>query len=408
MKYNPLKLSVHRQLFHDLPVLVIGTGAVGTYLMEFLAKMGCSPDCIDPDHFTEENAAKHSALIRPEDVGRNKAVCTAERVQPYLDEGCSAHGVEGDLCDLGPEVLANYRYVLSAVDNPHARVLLSQLVRQLTPNRRPKVIMCGTNDEMATSVLLDHEDFCLRCLIDEDILLRDSVRRSCTLPELRTFDDGSKEIVRTTHMASSMAAHLACEQLRADVVGIGDMNRQLTYTAYPVLELSTSTPSAKPDCPGCAVRPGDVRYLEGNMQETTLGHVLWQIENSLGTENFEISTHRLFYQKVHSEFIADMVCGCGAVTPVLKHESRILAGDLFCAACGAIPTAKGQRYHAFDPLSTPPHIRALSMFELGYPLGGHIEVICRGEGLDALDGGWTKTVFAFREDAGLFRETDHL
>ena len=32
--YNPLKLSEYRPLFHDLHVLVIGAGAVGTHLME--------------------------------------------------------------------------------------------------------------------------------------------------------------------------------------------------------------------------------------------------------------------------------------------------------------------------------------------------------------------------------------
>lgn len=36
--YNPLKLSEYRPLFHDLHVLVIGAGAVGTHLMEKFAK----------------------------------------------------------------------------------------------------------------------------------------------------------------------------------------------------------------------------------------------------------------------------------------------------------------------------------------------------------------------------------
>ena len=72
--YNALKLSEYRPLFHALRVLIIGAGAVGTHLMEKFAKMGLSPDAMDFDFFTLENAAKHSCLVRtPEDAGRNKA-----------------------------------------------------------------------------------------------------------------------------------------------------------------------------------------------------------------------------------------------------------------------------------------------------------------------------------------------
>ena len=54
--YNALKLSEYRPKFHSLRVLIIGTGAVGTHLMEFFAKMGLSPDAMDFDTFTLENA----------------------------------------------------------------------------------------------------------------------------------------------------------------------------------------------------------------------------------------------------------------------------------------------------------------------------------------------------------------
>ena len=158
--YNAMKLSVYRPLFHALRVLIIGSGAVGSYLMEFFAKMGLSPDAIDFDYFTLENAAKHSGIVHtPEDAGRNKAECTAERVQPLLDDGCSSNGIEGDLCKLGPEAFADYAYVIVAVDNFDAKVLLNELIRQLPEDRRPIVIMDGTYDEMAQSVMLDNTEF---------------------------------------------------------------------------------------------------------------------------------------------------------------------------------------------------------------------------------------------------------
>ena len=64
--YNALKLSEYRPLFHNLHVLVIGTGAVGTHLMEKFAKMGLSPDAMDFDCFTLENAAKCSQTRLPD------------------------------------------------------------------------------------------------------------------------------------------------------------------------------------------------------------------------------------------------------------------------------------------------------------------------------------------------------
>ena len=122
--YNDLKLSVYRDLFHKRKVLIIGSGAVGSYLMEYLSKLGVSPDTVDMDRFTLENAAKHSCLVRtPEDVGRNKAECTSQRVLPLLAEGCLSNGIDTDLCNLGPEAFSDYDAVFVVVDNYAAKVL---------------------------------------------------------------------------------------------------------------------------------------------------------------------------------------------------------------------------------------------------------------------------------------------
>ena len=116
--YNPLKLSVYRPLFSGKRVLICGAGAVGSNVAEALVKMGCSLDLLDFDKFTLENAAKHSCLVRtPEDVGQNKARCVARRVQPFLEEGCTANGMDTDLCRIGPEALADYDVVVLCLDN---------------------------------------------------------------------------------------------------------------------------------------------------------------------------------------------------------------------------------------------------------------------------------------------------
>lgn len=408
--YNALKLSEYRPLFHARRVLVIGTGAVGTHLMEFFAKMGLSPDTMDFDFFTLENAAKHSCLVRtPEDAGRNKAECTSERVQPLLDDGCLSNGINGDLCKLGPEAFSDYDYVVAAVDNFDAKVLLNELIRQLPEERRPIVIMDGTHDEMAQSVILDNTEFCLRCLIDERWMNDSSIRTSCTGPQVRQID-GVNETVRTSNLASSMAAHLSAEQLRASIIGNdGVMNRRLTYTAYPNLELSSSRPMRKHKCPGCAIHPpAKINWLHGNVIKVTLKEAMEQIVACLGTTDYEMSVHRLNYRKVvHAGFIVDDVCrSCGTPIKVIQHEGRVFLDDLMCSRCSSqgkhahnnAAVSCGEILHAFEP-GCREEIQDMSLYNLGYPLGAHIEVIQRNGALDFLDTEKIiKTVFAFDED----------
>lgn len=408
--YNALKLSEYRPLFHAKRVLIIGAGAVGTHLMEFLAKMGLSPDTMDFDSFTLENAAKHSCLVRtPDDAGRNKAECTSSRVQPLLDDACSSNGIDGDLCKLGPEALSDYDYVVAAVDNFDAKVLLNELIRQLPEERRPIIIMDGTHDEMAQSVILDNTEFCLRCLIDESWMKDSSIRTSCTGPQVRQID-GVSEIVRTSNLASSMAAHLSAEQLRACVIGDGAvMNRRLTYTAYPHLELSSSHPLRKRNCPGCAIHPPEkIDWLHGNVVDVTLKEAMDQIAAILGTTDFEMSVHRLNYRKiVHAGFIVDDVChSCGTPIKVMKHEGRVFLDDLLCDKCNSLRKrahnsaafSHGDILHAFD-YGCSEEIQKMSLYDLGYPLGAHIEVIQRNGALDFLDTEKiTRTVFALDED----------
>lgn len=407
--YNALKLSEHRALFHNKKVLVIGAGAVGSYLMEFLAKMGVSPDAIDFDYFTLENGAKNSCLIRsPEDAGRNKAECTSERVQVLLDEGCSSNGINADLCKLGPEAFSDYDVVFVAVDNFDAKVLLGELIRQLPKERRPIIIMNGTHDEMAQSVILDNEDFCLRCLIDEAWMKDSSIRTSCTGPQVRQID-GISEIVRTSNTASSMAAHLSVEQFRGHIVGCKNvMNRRLTYTAYPYLELGSSHPMRKHNCPGCKVKPPKhMRVLTGTVLNKTLKETLNEIEQDLGTKDFEISVHRLNYRKVmHGGFVVDDVCHCcGNPLHLMKHEGRMFMEDLICRECvennvatnSQISADHGVILHAFTE-NCEKDIKEMTLYELGYPLGAHIEVIQRNGALDFLDVEKIVTTVYFCED----------
>ncbi|MCD8365911.1 MAG: ThiF family adenylyltransferase [Clostridiales bacterium] len=391
-------------------VLIIGAGAVGSYLMEMLAKMGVSPDTVDPDELTLENAAKNSCLIRtPEDAGRNKAQCASERVMEFLDEGCTSNGIDANACDLGPEAYSDYDVVFVAVDNYDAKVLINEQIRQLPKDRRPKIIVSGTYDETAQSVMLDNTEFCMRCLIDEGWMKDSSVRTSCAGPQIREIA-GIPEIIRTSNLASSMAAHLAAEQFRADVIGHKEVvNRRMTYTAYPNPELSVGRPMKKRSCPGCAVRPPEkIEWLPGTVLTKTLGRLLSEVEEMLGTDDFEVSVHRLNFKKtVYAGFIEKDVCRCcGKPMKIVKHEGRTYPQDLICGQCRSdhrsidfeIVPEQGGVLHAFTR-NCSEEVKGMNLFDLGFPLGAHIEVVQRNNALDFLDEGKIiSTIFSCSDD----------
>lgn len=404
--FNELKLSEHRALFHGKKVLVVGAGAVGSFLMEFLARMGVSPDVIDFDHFTLENAAKHSCLVRcPDDAGRNKAECVSARVQPLLDEGCTSNGIDGNLCSLGPEAFADYDAVFFVVDNYDAKILGNELIRSLPEERRPVVIMAGTKGENAQSTIIDGSDFCLHCLIADHWLPDSSVRTSCIGVQTRVRD-GVVEIVRTTDRASSMAAYLASEQFRGFVLGIpGVMNCRLNYTSFPNIEISSSCPMKKKNCPGCEVEPPEkIEWLHGTVLEVTLEEALAQIAEKTGSSDFELSVHELhFRREMYAEFVITAGCSCcGKKLKIHKHNGSLFAEDLICETCKTENrsdhiNAPAETVQAFSE-HTDVEIQKKTLYQLGFPLGAHLEVYQRSGGIDILDQNITKRTFCFDRD----------
>lgn len=405
MVYNELKLSEYRHLFGGKKVLVIGCGAVGSYEAELFTKMGMSVVMIDPDKLTAENAAKGSCLIHiPDDVGKNKALSAAENVKPLLDKGCVAHGIDGDLCRLGPEAFSSFDYVVESVDNFDAKVLLNILIRQLPPERRPIVIMNGTCAELAQSTILDNTDFCLQCTIDPSTMEHSDVKTSCSGPLYRKRGEETT-IVRTSNTASLMAAMEAAEQIRASVIGYdGVMNKMVTYTAYPNFNINISHPIKDPDCPGCRIiPPAEIKWLQGNCLDVTLEQTLTQISEILGSRDFELYVHSLNHRKsIYKGFILTDICrSCGAQIKVMRHESLTYEDELFCDSCKAEGRAAnpairgaGEEVYAFD-FSSAPELLSMSMYDLGFPLGAHLQAA--EHGVDMLDKGKI-TTFAFRDD----------
>ena len=139
----------------------------------------------------------------------------------------------------------------------------------------------------------------------------------------------------------------------------------------------------------------------------TLGEALEQLREALGTDDFELMAHRLSLPgAMFTGFITDGVCHCcGEPIRVMRHEGRTSLSDLRCPDCTAkgLPAQIGERFtgekmvYGFSSASEA-ELKALTLFELGYPLGAHIDVLQRGDALDITDACVTKTVFAFDGD----------
>lgn len=121
-----------------------------------------------------------------------------------------------------------------------------------------------------------------------------------------------------------------------------------------------------------------------------------------------MSVHRLNYRKImHAGFIVEDVCrSCGVPIKVMQHEGRIFFDDLRCEACAAAgaPLRPASDFEHSEPLraftwDSEEAIQQMPLYDLGYPLGAHIEVVQRNGALDFLDAGKiTRTIFAFDGD----------
>lgn len=414
--YNPLKLPEYLAKFRPIRAAIIGAGAVGSYVAEYLAKMGVgSITLMDFDTFTLENAAKHSGIVRtPEDVGRNKAVTVARRTQTLMVDGGRANGIDANVCLFGPGAFAGFDVVFLALDNYAAKVYFNQIWLQIPQDKRPVVIMGGTNEEMAQSNCIDGKEMCLRCLFDESWLQTPGVRTSCSGPQYRDMD-GESAIVRTSGLASSMAAHLMVEQLRAHVTGCDDaVNTRVCYTAYPVLGISGNAPMKRRTCPDCRDYhpPEQVITIPGSVETLTLKDAFTAIAKHLGTEDFELQTHTMVYSHVGYSglIVADHCHSCGKpLENVCTHESRTFIHDLLCPECrSAGKTARhdvtfppGEVLHALSPNTCEERLLNQTLFRLGWPVGGYLKVVTRGDALDVLDEGFTYTTFICAGDGCL-------
>lgn len=389
--FNLMKLPEYVPLFKSKRVAILGVGAVGSYLSEILAMMGVGEIwCFDFDKFERENLAKCSGMIDPaRDMGRSKAQVVAERTQERMLEGGKSHGIHADIRAYGPLAFAGFNALFIALDNYAAKELVNQHFLQIPQNQRPVLGMAGTSGESATAVLLDGKEFCLRCLFDESWLENSDARTSCSGPQYMQID-GANHVIRTSGLASLVAAAILAEKFRAWTLGDHKvMNTRTTYTSYPNLELLDTVPLRKHNCPDCQSfgPPPSIRSLMGSVLDLSLREALRQISATLERNDYMLQVHLMeFKELAYGGFIIDEFCHhCGKPVSVYAHESRIHFEDILCDACIIANNSAyynpdrpvGDVIRYFTPNIKDDTLLNMTLYDLGYPVGSYLYVVCR-------------------------------
>ncbi|MBR3974214.1 MAG: ThiF family adenylyltransferase [Oscillospiraceae bacterium] len=388
--FNLMKLPEYVPLFKGKRVAIAGVGAVGSYLAEIFAMMGVGEIWVfDFDRFENDNFAKCSGMIDPKrDTGRPKAQAVAERTQERMIAGGKCFGIHADLRCYGPMAFAGFDAVFIALDNYAAKELVNQNILQIPQVQRPVVGMAGTSGESAVAVLMDGGEFCLRCLFDESWLENSDIRTSCAGPQYMQIE-GVDEIVRTSGLASLIAAALLAEKFRAWTLGTPYvMNTRTSYTPYPNLELLDTAPMRKRGCPDCRSfrAPEMIWPLMGSVLNLTLEEALRQITSLLGREDYELQVHLMRFKELsYGGYIVNEFCHhCGKPVSVYAHESRVHFEDILCEECmkadrfafynAERPVEEVMRY--FAPDVKDEKLLGSSLYDLGYPIGTYLYVTC--------------------------------
>ncbi|WP_020658964.1 HesA/MoeB/ThiF family protein [Amycolatopsis benzoatilytica] len=123
-------------------VLVVGTGAVGGFLAEELARAGCDPLwLLDPDVLEVENLIRHP--LGAPDLGRPKAPALAERIRRDFPL-CHAAGIHANFLRLGRaeqlRLVEQADVVVAATDSPRCQQRVNEVaVAAGTPAVYPAV-----------------------------------------------------------------------------------------------------------------------------------------------------------------------------------------------------------------------------------------------------------------------------
>ena len=125
-----ISIAQQKQLFHS-KVAVVGSGGLGGYVLEQLARLGVGRLTIIDDDVFEEHNLNRQLFATPSNLGRAKVEVAAERISE-INPAVSLSPVKKSFCaDNGFDLLQGADCVVDAVDNVTARLEMAKVCQQL-------------------------------------------------------------------------------------------------------------------------------------------------------------------------------------------------------------------------------------------------------------------------------------
>ncbi len=204
------------------PVLILGSGAIGSGVIVRLVSQGYSYQVIvDFDRLEVSNLSRGEFLydVRT-DIGRRKAEAAAERAQQGMVDGGQAIGINMDVLDIGARFISQFLIVICCLDSVAARIHINNECRKAGI----PLIETGTNGLYAHAQFFDHKGACYSCYVSQEDEFK---HHSCNVHFREAVEQGQ---IPATPIASTMSATLAANLMTNYLCGISDVaNKKLLY-----------------------------------------------------------------------------------------------------------------------------------------------------------------------------------
>ena len=198
----------------DGKILVVGAGAIGNETLKNLALLGVGKIFIcDMDTISVSNLSR-TVLFGIDDVGKNKAKISAERVlQMSNNHNCKVDYFVGDIVsELGHGVFRRFDVILGCLDN---------MLTRMNVNRRcclfKKPYLDAGISGLGLSLNVHHypESSCLECGMDSKAIAKERmVRYSCDVFKKRAIQEGhAATILISTAIVSALQVQEAIKAL---------------------------------------------------------------------------------------------------------------------------------------------------------------------------------------------------
>ena len=389
-KKNTTKLMIK---IRDKIILIVGAGAIGSLIAEMLVRNGALRVVIcDIDKYEDGNIPKSSFIIHyPEDIGKEKAIVLAKRLQCVSANGSKIIGYDLNAKQIGPLALKDFDYVVSALDNAAMKIHMQRMIKMCPIENRPVYLSCGTNEEFSEAIIFNDASACLRCTIP-DSWLKESASDtvwSCAAKVNYLLPEKLQAPISTSGVAGMKSALDIDDMILDHANGIREYKEstRVTRSIFPDRMGTTSVILPMKDCPVCSITPpDDITMVNGSAKTTSLRELLVSIQQYFDAD-FRLKVHELlipgYPDHIYNQFVLyDRCRNCGAKMRIMKHSGFIREDEIVCDCCttggkratGDNETIEAETVYSFSLTETPDEVLDMKLFELGYPIGSYYDI----------------------------------